>query len=226
MDFRLRMTSGFFPFYFIVSSLPLALYWLALAWLHGRRRPTLVTGRRDAFALVVATLGALFIGPLQILPGFSAWIAWGSSVWLLVAAFVVFVMIAVLPRLRPRFVVYNTTLESLRKTLSATAIELDLDARWSGDTMNMPGLGVEFYLDDSPRGRVTSIVAIGRELSPSGWTRLRDALDVALATAPPPPRRLWFPFLALATAILITDGWFFVNCYEQIVESIAFYLSV
>ena len=55
------------PFYFVVASLPFALYFLALAWLHGRRRPTLVTGRRDGLAVALATVGVLFIGPLQIL---------------------------------------------------------------------------------------------------------------------------------------------------------------
>ena len=171
------------PFYFVVASLPFALYFLALAWLHGRRRPTLVTGRRDGLAVALATVGVLFIGPLQILPSLSAWITWGANVWILVALFFTLILTACLARLRPRFVVYNTTLDVLRKTISRVAIELDVDARWSGDAMNMPGLGVQFYLDDSPVGRVTSIVSIGRDISVSGWKRLRDALDAGTFNA-------------------------------------------
>ncbi len=214
------------PFYFVVASLPFALYLTALAWLHGRRRPTLVTGRRDGLALALATVGALFIGPLQILPDLSAWIAWGASAWILVALFFVLVLTACLARLRPRFVVYNTTLDTLRKTISRVAIELDVDARWSGDAMNMPGLGVQFYLDDSPLGRVTSIVSIGRETSVSGWKRLRDALDAGLAAAPPPPRRLWLLFATIGVALLTADVWCFARFYDQIAESASFYLSV
>ena len=214
------------PFYFIVASLPFALYLLALAWLHGRRRPTLATGRRDCCALVLSTVGALFIGPLQILPGFSAWVAWGPNVWLLVAAFFVLVLLAVLTRLRPRFVVYNTTLDILRKAISKIAIELDVDARWNGDAMNMPGLGVQFYLDDCSWGRVTSIVSIGRELSVSGWNRLRAALDATLAQTDAPARRRSPFFLLAGIALLAANVWCFVKFYDQICDAAAFYLSV
>ena len=213
------------PFYFVVASLPFALYFLALAWLHGRRRPTLVTGRRDGLAVALATVGVLFIGPLQILPSLSAWITWGANVWILVALFFTLILTACLARLRPRFVVYNTTLDVLRKTISRVAIELDVDARWSGDAMNMPGLGVQFYLDDSPVGRVTSIVSIGRDISVSGWRRLRDALDAGLEEAAAPPRRLWLFFATVGVAFLAADAWCFVRYYDQIAESAAFYLS-
>ena len=214
------------PFYFVVASLPFALYLTALAHLHGRRRPTLVTGRRDGLALALATVGVLFIGPLQILPSMNAWIAWGAGAWVLVALFFVLVATTVISRLRPRFVVYNTTLETLRKTISRVAIELDVDARWSGDAMNMPGLGVQFYLDDSPMGRATSVVSIGRDISASGWKRLQDALDAGLADAPAPPRRLWLLFITVGLALLAADAWCFARYYEQIVESASFYISV
>ena len=214
------------PFYFVVASLPFALYLTALAHLHGRRRPTLVTGRRDGLALALATVGVLFIGPLQILPSMNAWIAWGAGAWVLVAFFFVLVATTVISRLRPRFVVYNTTLETLRKTISRVAIELDVDARWSGDAMNMPGLGVQFYLDDSPMGRATSVVSIGRDISASGWKRLQDALDAGLADAPAPPRRLWLLFITVGLALLAADAWCFARYYEQIVESASFYISV
>lgn len=213
------------PFYFVVASLPFALYFLALAWLHGRRRPTLVTGRRDGLAVALASVGVLFIGPLQILPNLNAWIVWGANTWIFVAFFFVLVVIACLSRLRPRFVVYNTTLDALRKTLSIVAIELDVDARWSGDAMNMPGLGVQFYLEDSPLGRVTSVVSIGRDISVSGWKRLYEALDAGLSETTSPPQRLWLLFLTLGVALLVADAWCFVRYFDKIAESAAFYLS-
>ncbi len=219
-------TRGMTPFYFICASLPFALYMLALSWLHSRRRPTLVTSRRDCLALILSSVGVLFIGPLQILPGFSAWLAWGPCVWILVALFFFFLTIGATSRLRPRFVVYNTTADALRKTLTKTALELDDDARWQGDAMNLPGLGVQFFLDDSPRAHVTSIVGIGRELSARGWLRLRAALDTNLAQSAAPARRYGVWFALFGVALLAADVVCFVRYYDAICAAAAFYMSV
>lgn len=213
------------PFYFVVATMPFALYLLALAWLHGRKRPTLVTGGRDFVALALSVVGVLFIGPLQIVPTYRSWIAWGVGAWVLVALLFIFAVAAVQMALRPRFVVYNTSADALRKTLSRTAIELDSDARWSGDAMNMPGLGVQFFLDDSPRGRATSIVAIGRDVSQTGWKRLRDALDASLEASETPKRRLWAFFAISGFVLLALDVWCCVQYSDQIADSVAFYLS-
>lgn len=213
------------PFLFVVATIPFALYFLALAWLHSRSRPTLITSRRDFVAASVAVSGVLFVGPLQVLPGVSAWTTWGVGVWGLLIVFYVLIVALVSARLRPRFVVYNTTMETLRRALTTIAVEFDEDARWSGDAMNMPGLGVQFYLDDSPRGRVTTVVSIGRDISPSGWKRLRKALDKELEQAPRPPRRAWPTFVAAGVALLVADVFCFVHYYTQICEALAFYMS-
>ena len=73
-------------FYFVVATFPLALYWLALAWLHGRSVPCAVSGRRDFIALCLALSGVFFIGPGQLLTTWGASAVWGKYVWALLAA--------------------------------------------------------------------------------------------------------------------------------------------
>lgn len=213
------------PFLFEVATIPFALYFLALAWLHCRNHPTLITSRRDFVAASVAVSGVLFVGPLQVLPGVSAWTTWGVGVWGLLVVFYVLSVALISARLRPRFVVYNTTMETLRRAITTVAVEFDEDARWSGDAMNMPGLGVQFYLDDSPRGRVTTVVSIGRDISPSGWKRLRNALDKELEHAPRPHRRAWPAFVTAGVGLLAADVLGFAYYYSQICEALAFYMS-
>ena len=75
-------------------------------------------------------------------------------------------------------------------------------------------------------GRVTSIVSIGRELSASGWNRLRVALDSSLAQTDAPSRRRWPLFLFAGVALLAANAWCFVKYYDQLCEAAAFYLSV
>ncbi|MBQ5367638.1 MAG: hypothetical protein IIU43_09210, partial [Thermoguttaceae bacterium] len=72
-------------FYFVVATFPLALYWLALAWLHGRSVPCAVSGRRDFIALCLALSGVFFIGPGQLLTTWGASAVWGKYVWALLA---------------------------------------------------------------------------------------------------------------------------------------------
>ena len=110
------------PFLFEVATIPFALYFLALAWLHCRNHPTLITSRRDF-------------------------------------------------------------------------------------------------------GRVPTLESIGRDITPSGWKRLRNALDKELEQAPRPPRRAWPAFLTAGLALLAADVFCFVYYYSQICEALAFYMS-
>ena len=214
-------------FYFVVATFPLALYWLALAWLHGRSVPCAVSGRRDFIALCLALSGVVFIGPGQLLTTWGASAVWGKYVWALLAALEFLVALLIASNLRPRIVVYNADPEALRKTLTRTALELDDEACWSGAALNMPGLGVQFYLDSSGIGRVASLVQIGSVRSLDGWTRFSRALKVQLGEAEKSRRAfscVFFAFLGLGTLAL--DALCFLQRHAELREAADFYLSI
>ena len=49
--------------------------------------------------------------------------------------------------MRPRLVVYNITLEQLRPLLADVVARLDSEARWAGESLVMPQLGVQLHLE-------------------------------------------------------------------------------
>ncbi len=129
--------------------------------------------------------------------------------------------------MRPRIIVYNAARESLRKILTTTAISLDDEARWSGSALNMPGLGVQFYLDPSGIGRAAVIVRIDSNPSQEGWTRFAKELKNAANNAERARgRALCVAFAALGLGLLVADAFCFLQRRDELRDALTFYLSV
>lgn len=214
------------PFCFVVATVPIALYWIALGCLHCRLKPFVVDGRRDFIALCLALSGVFFIGPGSILPPFGAMVVWRAGVWLLCGTLCFCVVLLVASLRRPRIVAYNATRERLRAALSRVAISLDDEARWAGASLNLPSLGVQFYVDDAGWGRVATLVGVGAERSPQGWARLENELRRELENEEPTRRRGGFLFVALGWGTLLADAVVWACCYREISDAFSFYLSV
>lgn len=213
-------------FCFIVATVPLGLYWLALAWLHSRPQPFAVDGRRDFIALALALFGVFFIGPGSITAPLSAMTTWGATVWVLCGALYFCVVLLLSSLQRPRIVVYNATSDELRAPLSRVALSLDDEARWAGASLNLPNLGVQFYVDAAGLGRVATLVGLGEERSPQGWLRLETELRRELASLEPTRRRGWPAFAALGWGALAASGLVFAWRHEAVASALSFYLSV
>ena len=110
-------------------------------------------------------------------------------------------MTLVLLLLRPRLVIYNISVDKLRPVLATLVDGLDSDARWAGDSLVLPGLGVQLYIDSFSVFRSASLIAAGGNQSHSGWRRLETALGDAL-TREEVPRNLGGITL-MGTAMLI-----------------------
>lgn len=178
------------PLRFAVAAVPLAAY-LAMIGLVGlRRRPLLVTGSGDLATLGVALTGLALAGPIALFRPEAATAELGDSIWLFLLAFYWLWVALVVMLCRPRLVVYNLSAAALRPLLSETARQLDAHARWAGDSLALPTLGVQLHFDESSGTRTTSLVSSGPEQDLVGWRRLAKALDRALrgVEAPPAPR--------------------------------------
>jgi hypothetical protein len=160
---------------------PVALY----LWLLGVRslsqRPWLVLGVRDSAMLALAISGLVVIGPIELFFPHEAAVWFGPYVWLLVLALYAMCVVLWLLVSRPRLVIYNVSLDKLRPTLADVVGSLDADARWAGDSLALPGLGVQLYAEGFAVLRGVSLVAAGGRQSQAGWRRLEEALRAALA---------------------------------------------
>jgi hypothetical protein len=160
---------------------PVAMYLLLLGAIGLSRRPLLVSGVRDAAALALAVSGLIVIGPMELFYPFEAAARFGSQVWLLLLALYAMCVVLWLLMLRPRLVIYNITVDELRPILAEAVNSLDAEARWAGDGLALPGLGVQLYVEGFAALRGVSLISAGSRQSQTGWRRLEAALDAALA---------------------------------------------
>ena len=160
---------------------PVAMYLLLLGAVNLARRPRLASGVRDAAALALAISGLVIIGPLELFFPFEAAARFGPHVWILLLALYTLCVVLVLLLLRPRLVIYNISVDTLRPILAELVDRLDKDVRWAGDSLVLPGLGVQLYVDNFAALRSASLISAGGNQSQPGWRRLETVLGDALA---------------------------------------------
>jgi hypothetical protein len=172
-----------------IALAPLATYLLVLGVINLSSRPLVTSGGRDAAALAIAMAGLIVVGPMELFLIEEAAVSYGGWVWgMMLAAYALLVILIVL-LMRPRIVVYNITLDQLRPVLADAVARLDNDARWAGESLVMPQLGVQLHLETAPMLKNVQLVASGPQQSIYGWRQLETALAATLRrtrTAPNP----------------------------------------
>jgi hypothetical protein len=163
-----------------IALVPLAAYVLMVGAINARRRPFITSGGSDLTALGLALSGLMFVGPLELFRPAAATRELGNYIWpVLVVFYWLWVLLVVLMS-RPRLVIYNISLEELRPVLAETAGQLDPDARWAGNHLALPTLGVQLHLDSFDLMRNVSLVSSGGRQNIDGWRRLAQELRRAL----------------------------------------------
>jgi hypothetical protein len=180
------------PFTLCLGLGPVAIYLLLLGAINLSRRPFLVSGTRDCAAMALACAGLVIIASIRL----------GAYVWLLLISLYVLIVILLLLMFRPRLVIYNISADELRPILAELVAELDREARWAGDGLALPGLGVQLHLESLPAMRNVSLVSSGPSQNPQGWRRLELALAAALGPVEVPRNRRAVTLLS-AAAILV-----------------------
>ena len=164
------------PFRLCLGLGPIAVYLLLLGAINVFRRPFLVSGVRDTAALGLAVSGLIFVGPMELFVPVAAMIAFGPYIWVFLISLFALGLVLVLLVSRPRLIIYNIAVDQLRPILADLAAELDSDARWAGDGLVLPNLGVRAHLEIAPLMRNASLVSSGAEQNFQGWYRLELAL--------------------------------------------------
>jgi uncharacterized membrane protein len=169
------------PFRLCLALGPLAIYVLLIGVINTLRRPFLVSGARDAAALGLAVSGLVIVGPVELFFPVAASLAFGVYVWMLLLALYALCLVLVLLLLRPRLVIYNVSNDQLRPILTDLVTRLDPEARWAGDSLALPNLGVQLHVDTLPAMRNVSLVATGPNQNQQGWRKLETALGEAIS---------------------------------------------
>lgn len=187
-----------------MALVPLAAYLLALALVHARRRPLVVAGSWDLVALVASVAGLAVGGPLAV---FIPPAAEGLWRWLLPIGGLVLLAAAATLVARPRLVVYNISADQLRPVVAEVAAALDADARWAGETVALPGRGVQVHLDAGGGMRSVSLVSVGSRTSSEAWAEFGRRVRRAVAEVPVRASSWAWLFAGAAAAVLAVAGW-------------------
>jgi hypothetical protein len=169
------------PLRLAVALVPIAAYVLLLAVVNVRRRPFFTSGGSDLATLGVALSGLVFVGPLELFRPEAATREFGNYIWLFLILFYWLWLLLVVLIARPRLVVYNISVEELRPVLAEVASRVDAQARWSGNHLTLPGLGVHLHFDSLDIMRNVSLVSSGGHQDIEGWRRLARELSRSLA---------------------------------------------
>jgi len=159
---------------------PAAVYLLLIGAVNLSRRPLLVSGVRDGAALGLAVSGFMIVGPIELFLPEAAAIHYEAFVWILLFALYGLCLALVLLLLRPRLIVYNISADQVRPILAELVEHLDDDARWAGDTLVLPRLGIQLHVDYLAAMRNVSLTSVGSRQSHAGWRHLELALRDAL----------------------------------------------
>lgn len=195
------------PLRLAIAVIPVAAYGLVLGWINVRRRPFLTSGGCDLVALGVAISGLLFVGPMELLRPDAATRSFGNFIWLFLLLFYALWLLLVVLLGRPRLVVYNIRQEELHPLLAEVAGRVDPAARWAGNHLSLPGLGVQLHLDSFELMRNVSLVASGGRQSIDGWRKLAAELGPALQKIRVRRNPRAIGFLALSLAMIAICIW-------------------
>lgn len=160
---------------------PLGAYFLALALRYLSRRPSVVSGGRDLAALALGLSGLLLIGPVELLLPDEAQARFGAWVWPMLGALYVLIWLLVLLLQFPRLVIYNASQQQVRHWLTVAVRELDAQASFAGNSVLLPGLGIECRVEGGAGASNAALVCTAFPASLQGWQLFEQAIRAQAA---------------------------------------------
>ncbi len=192
------------PFRLAIAVVPVVAYLLLLGLVNLRRRPLLTTGGSDLAALGAALSGVMFIGPIELFRPDAFTTEFGNYVWIFLLLLYWMCLLLVVLMARPRLVVYNVSVDEFHPVLAEVANRLDPEARWAGNNLTLPRLGVHLHLDSFDLMRNVSLASSGSRQSLDGWRRLARELSTELRSVSVRPNPRAIGLILVAVLLLAT----------------------
>ena len=212
------------PFHRCLALGPIAIYLLLLGVINLARRPLVVSGGRDAAALGFALSGLVFVGPMALLFPESIAAHFGPAgtkyLWLTFIGLLALCLILVLLTLRPRLIIYNISVDRFRPILAEVVERMDPDARWAGDCLFLPGLGVQLHLENFGWMRNVSLVSSGPKQDYQGWSRLGLELAAALRNVEVPWNLAGLMLLSVGNVLILGLAWAIIRDPQAIARTV------
>ena len=199
---------------------PLAVYFLLLAFVNLSRRPFLTTGARDVAALGTAIAGLIAIGPMELFLPAAASARFGGVAWVLLLIFYALCLTLTVLLMRPRLVIYNTNPEQLRSVLAEVVSRLDREARWAGDNLVLPELGVQLHVEVFGAMRNVQLVSTGPKQNFAGWKQLETALAEVLRETKTSPNPYGFGLLTLGLLLVLIVAYCLISNPTVVVQGV------
>ncbi len=207
------------PLRLSIAVLPLVSYGLLLGIINARKKPFLTSGGADLATLGMALSGLMFVGPIELFRPEAAAAEFGSYVWLfLLVLYWLCIWLAILLA-RPRLVIYNISSEEIRPVLAEAARSVDPQARWAGDSLSLPTVGVQLHLESFDVMRHVSLVASGAKQDLAGWRQLAELLAKRLESFPVNANPRWLGIVLFAVIMLVTSLVHMLNHPQQISQA-------
>ena len=215
------------PLRLSIALSPLAAYVLLLGLINLSSRPLVTSGGRDLAALGLGISGLIVVGPMELFLPEVGVEHFGGYVWLLMLGLYALLVVLLTLVLRPRLVVYNMTMEQLRPTLANVVPDLDPEARWAGECLVMPRLGVQLHLepfpavDPFPAVRTVQLVSSGPHQSFAGWRRLERSLIEGLRSVSNSPGVYGFLLVFVGLLMVATITFSVINDAEAVSQTLS-----
>ena len=209
------------PLHLVIAIGPLGVYLLLIGLLNLSLRPFVATSGRDLAALAVGVSGLMIVGPMELFLPESPARQFGGFVWLLLLTLYGLGITLLILLMRPRIVIYNVTVEQLRPALATVVEQLDSHARWAGECLVLPQLGIQLHVESFPPLRTAELISAGPRQSFQGWRKLETALNKTLQESEATHRGLYGAALTVAgIAALLLVGYWVVNHHQSVAQSL------
>ena len=187
-----------------------------------RGKPTVLSGTRDTAALALGIVGLVAAGPLMVLfpDAVARQLQSPFLIWaiLLLLYTIVAGLISLLQA--PSLVVYNVSSERIRPMLGSLLDKLDGECRWAGECVALPGLGIQFSLNDSVTSCNVVLKSVGTKQSHSGWKKMERELRKELRLVPTPVTVRGVGIFSLGTSLVLSLGISLLQNYDTVVRSL------
>jgi hypothetical protein len=146
---------------------------------------------------------------------------WGTKyLWLMFVGLFACCLVFLLLTLRPRLVIYNISTGQLRPILAELVERIDPEARWAGDCLCLPGLGVQLHLEGVGWMRNVSLVSAGPKQDYQGWSRLQAEISAALRSVETPWNIAGLLLLCTGNILVIWLAWAIVHNPQAIAQTV------
>ncbi|GAB5403005.1 MAG: hypothetical protein Aurels2KO_12360 [Aureliella sp.] len=199
------------PVHSAIAFIPVGVYLILMGALRLRSRPLITTGWRDTFALAVACVGLVAIGPMQLFFPVQAASRWHQWVWLALLMLYALGVLLILLSCKPRLIAYGLDLGQFKEALEAAAKSVDEESYWDGEVLNMPATNLQLAIDPTATSRVHQVVHFGLLNNLQAWLKLERAFVAQGRTLTCPRSAAGAPFVVAGVFLLLVVVWPMLN---------------